>query len=77
MNKSLITTALVFFFGAVFGRIFGVKPLVNGAVAAASFIGFGSSDATPAPVRVRQTRRPAVARASAKKTPRKRSAPLT
>ena len=76
MNKSLITTALVFFFGAVFGRIFGVKPLVNGAVAAASFIGIGPGDAKPVPARVRTSRRTAVSRASAKKTTRKRSAPI-
>lgn len=76
MNKSLITTALVFFFGAVFGRIFGVKPLVNGAVAAASFIGFGSSAPEPMPAKIRQTRRSTVARTAAKKATRKRSAPL-
>ncbi len=37
--RSLIVPGLVFFAGALFGRIFGVKPLVRGAMAAATMSG--------------------------------------
>jgi hypothetical protein len=37
--RSLIVPGLVFFAGALFGRMFGVKPLVKGAMAAAGMSG--------------------------------------
>jgi hypothetical protein len=37
--RSLIVPGLVFFAGAVFGRLFGVKPLLRGAMAVATMSG--------------------------------------
>ena len=37
--RGLILPGLVFFAGALFGRAFGVKPLVRGAMAAATMSG--------------------------------------
>ena len=37
--RNLIVPGLVFFAGALFGRIFGIKPLVRGAMAAATMSG--------------------------------------
>jgi hypothetical protein len=37
--RSLIVPGLVFFAGAVFGRLFGVKPLVRGAMTVATMSG--------------------------------------
>ncbi len=69
-----VAPALLFFAGAVFGRIFGVKPLVRGAMTAATMSGMlpdtSSASARPsrsAPRKIARTarRRPAQKRSRA------------
>jgi hypothetical protein len=69
-NAKILAPALLFAAGAVFGRVFGLKPLVRGAMTAASMTGMVPA---PAPARSRaQTRkiahRPARRRAAPKRT---------
>ena len=42
-TRNLIVPGLVFFAGALFGRVFGVKPLVKGAMTAATMTGMVAS----------------------------------
>jgi hypothetical protein len=68
-----IAPAMVFFAGAVFGRVFGVKPLVKGAMTAATMSGvLPNSSAASHRSRVPARRRAAPAR---KRVARKRSQP--
>jgi hypothetical protein len=60
--RNWIVPGLVFFAGAAFGRLFGVKPLVKGAMTAATVAGLFPV-AEPAPAR-RITHRPARRRAA-------------
>jgi hypothetical protein len=67
--------ALAFAVGAVLGRIFGLKPLMRGAMTAAAVTGFGSRPALletrPAVRRSRKpTHRAAHKRSAHKKSPR-------
>jgi hypothetical protein len=66
--RSLIVPGLVFFAGAVFGRLFGVKPLVRGAMTVATMSGM-IPDAKNG-----SGRNTAPARRLARRTPRRRSA---
>ncbi len=67
--------AVLFFAGAVFGRVFGVKPLVKGAMTAATMTGMlPDSDSGSRRSRT-PTRRPAN-RAARKRAPQKRSKPV-
>ena len=66
-----VAPAVLFFAGAVFGRIFGVRPLVKGAITAASMSGLipdnsGSERSRPPARRV--THRTARKRAPAKRS---------
>ncbi len=63
--RNWVVPGLVFFAGAVFGRLFGVRPLVKGAAAAATMAGL-LPPAEPAQARV--THRPA-----RRRTPRRSS----
>ena len=64
--RGLILPGLVFFAGALFGRVFGVKPLVRGAMAAATMTGMipDARETRSAPRRV--SHRPARKRAPRK-----------
>jgi hypothetical protein len=57
--RNLIVPGLVFFAGALFGRIFGMKPLVRGAMAAATVTGMipNASGRRPRKVSHRPARR--------------------
>ncbi len=66
-----VAPAVLFFAGAVFGRIFGVRPLVKGAITAASMSGLipdGTGSERPHPPARRVTHRPARKRAPAKRS---------
>ncbi len=67
-----VAPALLFFAGAVFGRVFGVRPLVKGAMTAATMTGMLPGSEEPRP---RNARRPAASRAARKRVARKRSQP--
>ena len=64
--RKLIVPGLVFFAGAVFGRLFGVKPLVKGAMAVASMSGMMPDAPRAHPRRV--THRPAPRRRSSRRS---------
>ena len=65
--RKLILPGLVFFAGALFGRFFGVKPLVKGAMTAAAMSGMlpGEGRARRRRVSHRAARRPAHRRRAA------------
>jgi hypothetical protein len=73
MPSNWVAPAILFFAGAVFGRVFGVKPLVKGAMTAATMSGMLPDASSPA----RKSSAPARRRAAParKKVARKRSQP--
>ena len=67
-----VAPAVLFFAGAVFGRIFGVRPLMKGALTAATMSGL-IPDAGNGSDRPRQPARRVTHRAARKRAPAKRS----
>ena len=77
-TRDLILPAAVFIGGALLGRIFGLKPIWRGAMAALAVAGASKNAGLidePAPRRHAAPRRKAVTRAARKRPVHKKSAP--
>ncbi len=68
-----VAPALLFFAGAVFGRIFGVKPLVRGAMTAATMSGMLPDTSSSTSARPSRSAPRKIARATRRRPAQKRS----